>query len=227
MRPVPVVLRPIAFTLQLSVKRRKKRNATSVIIQTPLVRSIRVAARVGARNLSIGIEPRASRARNRKTYIYACARTGSRSWRTWTSECGTNACRICDSHQKQSLCRQSSLSNAFVMSSSVKPYLGSNSRALARSLRRRTRTVGTKCATCFCENRRTQYPFLSYPCCVVCGKQRGGCVDARALSYRPERARASALAAGMKNEISRWGLFDESHVELDMLGIFSDDRLVL
>jgi len=64
--------------------------------------------------------------------------------------------------------------------------------ARARSLRRRTRTVGTKCATCFCENRRTQYPFLSYPCCVVlvgvCVEQRGGCVNAPANSYAPQRA---------------------------------------
>lgn len=56
--------------------------------------------------------------------------------------------------------------------------------------------------------------------------------EADALTRAPSRTvpsalERSALAAGMKNEISRWGLFDESHVELDMLGIFSDDRLVL
>jgi len=90
MRPVPVVLRPIAFTLQLSVREGKHRNTRSVRVKRESFVSFhRSHASASARILFLDSPSRARRIHREglthhatKTYIYAYARTDSRRTRT-------------------------------------------------------------------------------------------------------------------------------------------------
>ena len=87
MRPVPVVRRPIAFTDQLSERRRGKGGRVSV--RSGIVGGVRRQPSAIAVRFAVGGGIR------RGTHSCACGRRGNRTRRRWTSGCGKHDVHTC------------------------------------------------------------------------------------------------------------------------------------
>ena len=200
MRPVPVVLRPIAFTLQLSV--REGKIATHGQYASFKNHSFLSTDRTRPRQRQRALASRSRRARRihregltlyaTKTYIYAFSRTDSRRPSTCPFECGRNAFRICIDVKIHRHRRQSSVSSRRTRALQALFRVTPIAVVVIVVASARTRTVGIACATCYGANQKNQYPFLSYPWLLIAFATASVCV--RASRSHPSRADASPRA---------------------------------
>ena len=161
-----------------------RKNQSSVITHIIVV----VASAHDARNRNAKLRTRRGRSRRgahrMKTYIYAYARTDTRKPHTWTFGCDKTASRICvvvcDAPIRQSRVhrrprrRSRHTRKALLGSPRARIHVAARARPRPPSIGDRERdtqntkrTVYTTCGICCGANRTNQYPFLSYPWCVV------------------------------------------------------------